>query len=237
MNFDWASAELERFLELTIPRNGSQGGFITLSNFSTYPREEVLAQWAVVKRILDRLYPTWEEENLLDMHYEFKHLRDAVVQCLSILKREIEMAENLGESGPLLRASTMHPWVWLAAGNLWRDGHYGSALQAAATSIDSQLQDKLGRRDISGKGLMNEAFSSQPPEIGKPRLRVPQMGNDESTRNAQDGLRDLAQSCVALIRNIRSHSIDSLSESEAIEQLATLSLLARMIDSCGLFEV
>ena len=115
------------------------------------PRDQVLAQWVVTKRILDLVYPTWEEENLPNVLYEFHHQRDAAFQCIAILKREQEISEKLGESGPNLSVSQMHEWVWLAAAPLWRDGHYGAALQNAATSLNAQLQDKLGRRDLSGR--------------------------------------------------------------------------------------
>lgn len=229
----WMLNELQVFIDLTVSKNGSGGGFITVSSFAVQPRDRVLAQWVVVKRILDRFYPTWEEENLPSVHYEFQHQRDAVFQCIAILRREEEISENLGEAGPNLSTRHMHPWVWLAAAPLWRDGHYGVALQAAATSLNAQLQDKIGRRDISGKELINEAFSKEPAQVGKPRLMPPDLGSDELNRNSRNGLRELAAGCNSLIRNIRSHTNDEISEFEALEELATLSYLARKLDECA----
>ncbi len=53
--------------------------------------------------------------------------------------------------GPRLSASRFHQWVWNAAKDLWDNGHYREAVQAAATAIERQTQLKLGR-DVSGAG-------------------------------------------------------------------------------------
>lgn len=45
---------------------------------------------------------------------------------------------------------------------------------------------------------------------------------------------EYAVGCFMAIRNVAAHEEDELSEHEALEQLAALSLLARWIDECEL---
>jgi Protein of unknown function (Hypoth_ymh). len=51
------------------------------------------------------------------------------------------------------------------------------------------------------------------------------------------GLRFFAPGVQMTIRNTAAHSIGELDEQTALEQLSTLSLLARWVDECDLVEV
>lgn len=232
MDIDWALSELKIFVEQTQPKNLSGDGVFSMQSHPIEPRLKVLAQWATVKKIFAIAYPEWESENLVDVHYEFGQRRDAAIQCISQLEREVEVAEKLGDPGPVLLGSQLHVWVWKPAAPLWTDGHYGAALQTAATSLNSHLQRKLERRDVSGRELINEAFSQKAPEPGKSRLQVKELENDELTKNAQEGIRNLAMAAISLVRNIQSHSLEPLTENEALEQMAILSHTARGIEAC-----
>lgn len=50
------------------------------------------------------------------------------------------------------------------------------------------------------------------------------------------GILNMAQGVFAAIRNPSSHSTDELPKQEALEQLATLSILARWVERCELVE-
>ena len=52
-----------------------------------------------------------------------------------------------------------------------RNGHYRAAVQAAGAAIELQLRTKLERFDVSGDALVTQAFTLEPPQEGKPRLR------------------------------------------------------------------
>lgn len=234
MDVPWAIQELESFVEMTKPVNRSGGGYITASSDPTASRQEVLDKWAVVKQILDGAYPEWDSENLVDVNFEFGKQRDAATQCIALLRRKSEVDEKLGFIAPTVRANSLHAWVWHPISDLWKNGHYREAIQLAGASLDLRLQAKLGRTDVTGKELVEQAFSSNPPTLGKPRLRVVEMPNEESTRSAQEGIRNLALAGFLLIRNLRTHLTDELDESEAIEQLAVLSLIARSVEACEL---
>ena len=67
---------------------------------------------------------------------------------------------------------------------------------------------------------------------GKPRLRVPDQGNDESTASAEQRLRALSEAAFQPVRNLSTHTLNDLTEQEGLESLAVLGLFARLIDEC-----
>jgi hypothetical protein len=86
----------------------------------------------------------------------------------------------------------MHPWVWETARPLWEIQQFRLALLNAATTINAQLQNRVGRRDISDANLIQECFSEKDPEPGKPRLRVPGDRTDKTAQNRRRGICQLA---------------------------------------------
>ncbi len=230
MNVEWAISELNKFVELTAAVNGSSDGFITPTSRSVSPRHEVLQQWAKVKGILERVYPNWQNECRIHSNYEFGQRRDAAIHARELIVSGQEIEANLGPSGPSLSSARLHDWIWLPAKQLWSDGYYREAVQASATKLDQELQIRLGRRDITGKELVNQAFSSNPATSEKPRFAFVGQLNEQSDRSFFDGMRSLGEACFLLARNLTSHQLKHLEEHEALELLAILSYFARQVD-------
>lgn len=157
---------------------------------------------------------------------------DWVRRGIGILADMDEWATRLAPDAPSLPADGLHPWVWDAARTFWESKHYRAAVHAAATSINAHLQDKLGRRDLSDVRLVQEAFSDKAPETGKPRLRIPGAQTDPGVQTRQRGALQLGQGAYSALRNPAAHETGDLAEQEALEQLATFSVLARLIDQC-----
>lgn len=140
----------------------------------------------------------------------------------------------MGFSGPRLAAASLHPWIWEPAARLWDNGHRREAIQAAATALfDQWTPTKLGREHDTkgGKDLMGQAFTTKDPEPGAPRLRIPNYvkGSADWT-SVHEGAMHLGQGAAQAIRNVSTHSTDEPDEDKALEMLATLSLVARMVD-------
>lgn len=133
---------------------------------------------------------------------------------------------------PSIGVRSMHPLVWGAAGRLWRDGHFRQAVAAAAEALVAQLKVTTGRNDIAETALWQEAFSDREPAPGNPRLRWPGRPDDRDVKTMNSGLRLFAPGTQLTIRNTAAHGTGELSEQEALERLATLSLLARWVDEC-----
>jgi hypothetical protein len=232
VNGDWAVAQLDEFLRLTESRNGSRDGIITTRSYPLHPREQILSQWVVVEKILESVHTGWRNQHSMRKNYEFGQRRDAVMHAKALILREEEIREGLGPVGPSLLAEDLHPWIWEPASGLWGDSYHRAAVQTASSALEARLQVFVGRVDISGRDLVLQAFSEDPPANGRPRIRVPNRTSVESTRSLQQGMRALGEACFGIARNQSSHGMADIAEREALEQLAMLSLFARILNTC-----
>ncbi len=90
-------------------------------------------------------------------------------------------------------------------------------------------QNRLGRHDVADKDLMAQAFSTDPPAPGKPRLRCPGNHRSLAIRSMQQGALSMAQGCFQAIRNPAAHLTGDWSPVTAAEHLAVLSVVARWV--------
>jgi hypothetical protein len=83
----------------------------------------------------------------------------------------------------------------------------------------------------SAKDLVAQAFSTDPPTAGNPRLRLDDCPDPSPSWTSQhEGARFFGMGCAQLIRNLATHVGSQPDEQTALEQLAALSLLARLVD-------
>lgn len=170
----------------------------------------------------------------------FFNLGDGIDRCkyaLGVLATREETHARLGTTAPTMAADSFHPTVWGAASQLWADGHYGQAVQRAATFLNAHVQDLLNRHDVSDATLMQQAFSLSAPENGRPRLRYPGKDDDLTVRAMRNGILNFAQGCFMGIRNPATHGSEDRPRQIWLEQLATLSTLARWIDQCEVLRI
>jgi Protein of unknown function (Hypoth_ymh) len=91
-------------------------------------------------------------------------------------------------------------------------------------------QQQLGRRDLSDKKLMQEAFSDKPPEPGKARLRCYKLGRPtEAVHAQQDGARDFSSGTFQAIRNPSHHAPGDWNPLTAFHHLVALSQVAQYL--------
>jgi hypothetical protein len=231
----WAeTAEKARAGEYTSGQGNRVYGFVN-ANHKSIPalrhREDQTRR--VLAHVLDlNTLPTilrrgssvyWVEDGLNSVRY-----------ALGRLKTQAETRAKLGSSAPSMSADALHPLVWNAASERWGVGHYADAVQRAATFLNANVQDKVGRRDVSDSELMREVFSTSPATSEKPRLRWPGKDSDLTVKSMRVGILSMAQGVFSAIRNPATHSTENMERQEALEQLATLSILARWIDRCEL---
>ncbi|MEV4738548.1 MULTISPECIES: TIGR02391 family protein [unclassified Microbacterium] len=154
--------------------------------------------------------------------------------ALGKLRTEAETQAILGSKAPTMPADALHSLIWDAAYKRWDSGHYSDAVQRAATALSGYVKDRTGRYELGDSDLVAQAFSLASPQEGKPRLRWPGNNDDLNVKTMRVGILNMAQGVFAAIRNPATHSTDELPRQEALEQLATLSILARWIDRCEL---
>ena len=156
-------------------------------------------------------------------------------RLIGLLENREVRDEILGPPGPTLAANRLHPWVWNAVASLWGDGHYEPAVHEAAKAVELHTQLKVGRRDLSGKKLYSTAFAKDDPIPGGARLRFRHIDGSErpdAWTSAHEGAQHLGMGCAQGIRNPQAHPSENISEQEALEQLAALSVLARWVAEC-----
>ncbi|MFF2517424.1 TIGR02391 family protein [Streptomyces sp. NPDC058086] len=159
--------------------------------------------------------------------------REAAVQALGRAQSAEEIAAFLRPASPSIAADDLHPWVWEPAAQLWAAGARQDAVLTAARTVNRRLQQKLNRHDIGETDLCMQSFDMKAPTEGKPRLRF---GGDRSTptwKARQDGAKYTSAGAFLAIRNLAAHEDEvSWTQQEALEYLATFSVIARWIDEC-----
>ncbi|MFF4364170.1 TIGR02391 family protein [Streptomyces sp. NPDC001351] len=230
MDRDWMRQQLEAFdnLAMRYENSARPGDYIGDEALL----EQLHRSEPTIKQILRRLDPQLAQEINVDAMAGESHARSQVQRGLGILTDMDEWAARLAPDAPSLPADQFHPWVWDAARTFWDSQHYRAAVHAAASAINAHLQAKLGRRDVADDKLVQEAFSDKPAEPGKPRLRVPGDATSPTVQSRQRGALQLGLGSFFAIRNPAAHETGEWTEQESLEQLATLSVLARLIDSC-----
>lgn len=233
MNSEWAIAQLEDFISATtVTYIPSPSGSIGFHSYETAESEdEVVKRAQVIEQILDRVVPGWRNEikkkdrQRWSVHYE------ASIRAREALLRADEVRQNLGEDAPDLSAAELHPWVWSGAKSLWQSGHYREAVGGAIKKLNAETQNKAGRRDVSETDLFKQAFSVDGPRPGKARLRRMTPDASDTYKSVQRGAMAFAEGVFAGIRNPLSHEADhEMSQQQALEYLAALSVLARWVD-------
>lgn len=235
LNTDWAIEQLDKFIEQTVMRNGSSssGGavVITARNYTAAPDTEVAKQAHVVEKIFDRVVPAWRAEIATSKNNRWMRHREAAIRAREELVRAEEIKRNLGDDAPGISAANLHPWIWSGARSLWQSGHFVQAVRDAATKLNAETQNKVGRRDVSETDLFKQSFSLDPAKSNKARLRRMPLEDSDTYRSVQRGAMAFAEGVFAGIRNPLSHEADQeLSEQVALEYLAALSVLARWVD-------
>src|SRR6476661_6675043 len=99
------------------------------------------------------------------------------------------------------------------------------------------MKQLTGRNNASDTSLWQQAFALADPQEGKPRLRWPGDSDDQDVKTMQAGLLSFAPGVNMVIRNPATHVADDFTEQDGLEQLATLSVLAKFVDRCVVVSV
>lgn len=147
-------------------------------------------------------------------------------------------ATGARQAGTYLALDSLHPWVWNdRTRQFWSLGQFRPAIHEAASRVDYETQQKLGRLDLSGKDLVNQAWSTDDPRIGKKRLRLPGIHRpSQHWTSAHEGAMHFGAGLFQAIRNRTGHDTESggapnLEEGSAMQSLCAFSLYATWVDA------
>jgi hypothetical protein len=226
----WALTQLREFVNLTELYQPPSTGTFSSPTRNRGKKDDIVASAHVVEKILNRVVPRWSIAIPVDLNGKWKQHREAAQRAITEIERAAEIREKLGDSAPSVSASGFHPWAWEGARSLWFSGHYREAVRAAATKINAELQNKVGRRELADTKLIQECLSDADPTPDKPRLRLEGDDGGQTAKSFRQGVMQYGAGCFLAIRNPLSHDEGELTEQEGLEHLAALSLLARWLD-------
>jgi uncharacterized protein (TIGR02391 family) len=117
----------------------------------------------------------------------------------------------------------LHPEIGEAANKLYLDGHYANAIEAAVKALNNLVRLRSGK-ELNGDNLMTTVFSPN-----NPILRFNDL-EDQSDRDEQKGFMLMFAGAVAGLRNPRAHKLIKDDPERALEFIAFVSLLAKLLD-------
>ncbi|HSQ81156.1 MAG TPA: TIGR02391 family protein [Casimicrobiaceae bacterium] len=168
-------------------------------------------------------------------HISPYEIRDAYRQSFKKAATNLEtikslFEEHIGTSGveasrPQGSLTGLHPVIESAATRVFDDGHYANAVQDGCKALDDLAQAKSGRRDLTGKALMQTVFSPN-----KPVLRFNAL-ESQSDKDEHEGFMHMFAGAMLGLRNPRAHTFKVDSQEQAAEYLGFLSMLARFVDA------
>jgi uncharacterized protein (TIGR02391 family) len=151
---------------------------------------------------------------------------------MAVLKSAIQrLEEQLSDAGQddrdsVLRAYEgldLHPEIARAASDLYRNGHHANAIEDAVKALNNLVRLRSGL-DLDGAKLMETAFGSK-----NPKLRFNDL-SDQTDQDEQKGFMMMFSGAVAGLRNPRAHRLIQDDPERALEFIAYVSLLAKLLD-------
>jgi uncharacterized protein (TIGR02391 family) len=143
--------------------------------------------------------------------------------------------EQLGDMGASPGATAvrayegldLHPSIKRRVDRLYRDGHYAHAVADAVKALRDLVRAASGRDDLDGVPLMQTVFSAKSPVLRFNDLK------DQADQDEQVGFMWLFSGAMMGLRNPRAHSFINDDAERALEFIAFVSLLAKLLDRAG----
>jgi uncharacterized protein (TIGR02391 family) len=159
----------------------------------------------------------------------FVETRDRLIARLSATRDGFEERLQSAPASLTVRALRayqgldLHPEIERASGDLYRDGHYANAIEDAVKALNDLVRMRSGA-SADGTALMEGAFSPKNPILAFNALA------DQSDFDEQKGFMMLFSGAVAGLRNPRAHKLIQDDPERALEFIAFVSLLAKLLD-------
>ena len=160
------------------------------------------------------------------------HFAKTISRVRSVVQAAINRLEKWRSEGErdkdnkILRAYAgldLHPEIARAANVLYCDGHYANAIEDAVKALNSLVRLRSGL-ESDGTSLMQTVFSPKNPILRFNSMR------DQSDMNEQTGFMMMFTGAVAGLRNPRAHTLIKDDPERALEFIAFVSLLAKLLD-------
>lgn len=234
MDLVWAESKLRNYLavcaeyEVALPPGTDWNSAAKAAN------DKAELMLSTVGRILRTLQSS-DTGKLLPPSYISSDSQERVRRALGALLDYAEVEKHLAPEAPELVADQLHSTVWATAALVWPTGQYRVAVGHVAQVLSTKIKSRAKSRLSEGE-LMASVFSPDQPKKGASRLHLPGDPSTDTWRSRQRGLHLLAQGVYAGVRNVATHEQEDWTEHQALEYLATFSVLARWSDETELVD-
>jgi uncharacterized protein (TIGR02391 family) len=161
-----------------------------------------------------------------------QEIKSAVARAIGKLQSAISiLQERIGGSAEDAAARSIRAYAGLdlhkeiarAASKLYQDGHYSNAVEAAVKALNGLVRLRSGL-EADGTSLIERALNPTNPIIKFNDL------SDQSDRDEQKGFMMMFSGAVSGLRNPRAHGFIKDDPERALEFIAFVSLLAKLLD-------
>jgi uncharacterized protein (TIGR02391 family) len=126
----------------------------------------------------------------------------------------------------MLDVDSLHPRINTACLSLLISNHYGSAVLEAAKAFAELLRERSGQCETeTGKRLDGTRLVEQATVVLMDGI------SDKQVRQHIEVTRDLGRAMMIGYRNPSAHKLNELPSEEALEAIATFSMLCRRVDA------
>tara|TARA_R110000737_G_scaffold248191_2_gene258202 strand:+ start:832 stop:1626 length:795 start_codon:yes stop_codon:yes gene_type:complete len=160
-----------------------------------------------------------------------RKIREAITSFSTLIEILQEQVNGVGDNlnDRVIRSYEgldLHPEIARAASKLYKDGHYSSAVEHSVKALNGLVRLRSGL-EHDGSTLMERAFNPSNPAIRFNALA------DQSDKDEQKGFMMMFSGAVAGLRNPRAHSFIEDDPERALEFIAFVSLLAKLLDEAS----
>lgn len=177
----------------------------------------------------DRWFFTWSDnphQQTAQFRLALDRIRGVLTDAINRLQEWAADAEDKASSRTLTayQGLDLHPEIARAASDLYSDGHYANAIEDAVKALNAFVRLRSGVEDRDGTKLMEYVFSPNSPILAFNELK------DDSDKDEQKGFMMMLSGAVAGLRNPRAHRLMKDDPERALEFIAFVSLLAKLVD-------
>jgi uncharacterized protein (TIGR02391 family) len=149
-----------------------------------------------------------------------------LLEIISQFKEDIgdKGASPVGNAIRAFQGLDLHAEIQRAVGQLYKDGHYANAIEDSVKALNGLVRLRSGEDTRDGSSLMEFVFNPRNPVLKFNDLA------DQSDLDEQRGFMMLFSGAVAGLRNPRAHKIIKDDPESALEFIAFVSLLAKLVD-------
>lgn len=134
------------------------------------------------------------------------------------------LASQKSRTRALFQGMEIHTRIIEVCKDLYKDGHYTSAVFEASKALINYVKERSGRHELDGAPLMRTVFSKNNPVLAFNDQK------DQYDLDEQEGMMHLFEGAVLAIRNPRGHTFLDDSPERALEYIGLLSFLSNRLE-------